>query len=174
MSMLFVVLTLLFLIKIGEPVAGVHFSLPKLFSVSTVLILVSSFIMHQVPVFYKQDNVVLMKKRLGWVVTLGFAFALSQVVAWYEMGTKGVLFTGEATNTFLYLLSALHLLHVAGGLAFSAFFFLKTSRAAGDSIRTLIFIRDPFRRMQLDMLRSYWHFLDILWIALYFVFLFAL
>ncbi|MFB9862700.1 cytochrome c oxidase subunit 3 [Rufibacter immobilis] len=174
MGMLFLVLTVMFLVKASEAATATPFLLPKLFSVSTVVLLVSSFFMHQVPTFYAQDDLVPMKKHLLRSLVLGSVFCVAQVIAWYEMVEAKIFFNGHPAGTFLYLLSALHLLHIGGGLAFCSYLFVKTNRAAKDPIRTLVFIRDPYRLMQVQMLRSYWHFLDILWIALYFVFLFAL
>lgn len=174
MGILFLLLTVMFLYKASEETTPVGFILPKLFSVSTVLILVSGFYMQQVPAFYAQDDLMNMKKRLVWALVLGLGFALAQIVAWYEMAEARVFFDGHPAGTFLYLLSALHLLHIAGGLAFTSYLFLKVNRASKDPIRSLVFNRDPYRLMQVQTLRSYWNFLDGLWIALYFVFLFAL
>ncbi|ALJ00396.1 cytochrome c oxidase subunit 3 [Rufibacter tibetensis] len=174
MGMLFLMLTVMFLYKSGVETTTSDFNLPKLFSVSTVLILVSGFFMQQVPTFYAQDDLVSMKKRLVWSLLLGVAFAFAQIVAWYEMAEARVFFDGHPSGTFLYLLSALHLLHIAGGLAFASYLFLKVNRASSDPIRSLVFNRDPYRLMQVQMLRTYWHFLDALWIVLYFIFLFTL
>jgi cytochrome c oxidase subunit 3 len=43
---------------------------------------------------------------------------------------------------------------------------------ASDGVRSLIFIRDPYRRLQLSMLRTYWQFIGLLWLVLYLVILF--
>ncbi|MGV3538558.1 MAG: cytochrome c oxidase subunit 3 [Rufibacter sp.] len=174
MALLFLVLTAIFLLKVGSATQERPFMLPKLFTVSTVMLLVSSFFLHEAPALYRQDDLVKLKVRLAWALALGFAFTLTQVVGWMELDTQNVLFNGHSTGTLLYFISALHLLHIAGGLAFLTFLFLKTSRAAADPIRTLVFIRDPFRNLQLDLLRTYWHFLDAVWIALFFTFLFAI
>ncbi len=174
MGMLFLILTVMFLYKTGEASAAIQFKIPKLFSVSTVLILVSGFFVQQIPTLYAQDDLVSMQKRLLYALLLGMAFSVSQVIAWYEMVDANIMFDGHPAGTFLYLLSALHLLHVAGGLAFCSFLFIRVNRAAADPIRSLIFNRDPYRLMQLQMLRSYWHFLDGLWVAMFFIFLFSL
>jgi cytochrome c oxidase subunit 3 len=174
MAMLFFILTAMFLFKTGEAATYTPILLPKLFTVSTVVILVSGFYMQQVPGLYIQDDLPKMKKKLLGSLVLGLAFTLAQVVAWYEMAEAKVFFSGHPAGTFLYLISALHLLHVAGGLAFSSFLYVKANRAAADPIRSLIFIRDPYRYMQLQMLRTYWRFLDVVWVALFFIFLFKL
>jgi cytochrome c oxidase subunit III len=174
MGILFFILTLMFLAKVGADETGATFSLPKLFSVSTVVLLLSGFFMQHTPGHYAQDNLPALKRDLLWSLVLGFAFTLAQVTGWYEMADSGIFFSDKAAGSFLYLLPALHLLHIAGGLAFSSYLFIKVNRAASDPIRSLIFNRDPYRLMQLQMLRSYWHFLDGIWVLLYFIFLFAL
>ncbi|QHL86530.1 cytochrome c oxidase subunit III [Nibribacter ruber] len=174
MGILFLVVIMLFLHRVMTLPFSYVFKVPKLFSLSTVILLVSGFFIHYVPMFYRQDNLLQLKRNMRWTLVLGIVFTLSQVVAWYEMTQSGVYFSGQAVGTYLYLLSAMHLLHLAGGLAFLSVLFLKVNRAASDPIRHLVYIRDPFRRMQLEMLRTYWHFMDGLWLALYFVFVFAL
>src|SRR5690606_41834966 len=58
--------------------------------------------------------------------------------------------------TYLYLITALHILHLAGGIIFLSYLFFKTAHVVTDGIRSLIFIRDPYRSLQLSMLTSYW------------------
>lgn len=151
---------------------GNNFELPKFFSISTVLLLFSSYTISKVPRIYKKDKLKRMVRYLGLTLVLGVLFIVAQLIGWNEMTSSGVYFTGKASGTYLYLISALHILHVLGGLIFLSFLFFKTAHVATDSVRTLIFIRDPFRRLQLTMLRSYWNFLDFLWLGLYVVFLF--
>lgn len=149
--------------------------IPKLFSVSTVLVLLSGFVMEKAPSFYQQDELSGLKKTLLGAVALAVAFAFAQIFAWHELVTVQVSLAQEnSASTLLFLLSSLHLLHLAGAIAFVSYLFLNTSRAASDQVRSLIYIRDPFRNLQIVMLRTYWRFLVGLWVALYFLFLFSL
>lgn len=148
------------------------FELPKFFSVSTVLLLFSSYAISKVPGIYKKDKLKKMTRYLGGTLGLGVLFVGAQLIGWNEMTKAGVYFTGKASGTYLYLISALHILHLLGGLIFLSFLFFKTAHVAADGVRSLIFIRDPYRYLQLSMLRSYWNFMDFLWLGLYLVFLF--
>ncbi|MCC9136000.1 heme-copper oxidase subunit III [Pontibacter silvestris] len=151
---------------------GENFKLPKFFNVSTILLLISSYTISKVPRIYKKEKLRKMVKYLGFTLGLGLLFVGAQFLGWNEMSRTGVSFTGKASGTYLYLISALHVLHLLGGIIFLSFLFFKTAHVAADGVRTLIFIRDPFRRLQLSMLCSYWHFMDFLWMGLYIVFLF--
>ena len=146
--------------------------LPKFFSLGTVLLLLSSYTISRVPTIYKKDKLHKMARYLAATLGLGLLFIGSQILGWKEMTDAGVNFSGKASGTYLYLISALHILHLAGGIIFLFFVFFKTAHVATDSVRSLIFIRDPYRHLQLQMLSSYWHFLDFMWVGLYLVFLF--
>jgi cytochrome c oxidase subunit III len=135
-------------------------------------LLFSSYTISKVPGIYRKDKLNRMTRYLGLTLGLGILFIVAQLIGWNEMTNSGVYFTGKASGTYLYLISALHILHLLGGLIFLSFLFFKTAHVASDGVRSLIFIRDPFRSMQLSLLRSYWNFMDFLWLGLYIVFLF--
>ncbi|WP_242919537.1 cytochrome c oxidase subunit 3 [Pontibacter liquoris] len=169
-GVLFFILVVAFARTGGFPQTS--FELPKFFSVSTVLLLFSSYAISRVPRFYKKDKLHKMTRYLGLTLVLGLLFVGAQFIGWNEMVRSGVYFTGKASGTYLYLISALHVLHLLGGIIFLSFLFFKTAHVATDGVRSLIFIRDPYRHLQLTMLCGYWHFMDFLWLGLYLVFLF--
>ncbi|GAB3196380.1 cytochrome c oxidase subunit 3 [Pontibacter aydingkolensis] len=148
------------------------FELPKFFSISTLILLFSSYTISKIPRIYRKDKLNRMTRYLGMTLGLGILFIVAQLIGWNEMTRAGVYFSGKASGTYLYLISALHILHLLGGLIFLSFLFFKTAHVAADGVRSLIFIRDPYRSMQLSMLRTYWNFMDFLWLGLYIVFLF--
>ncbi|MBB6610056.1 cytochrome c oxidase subunit 3 [Pontibacter sp. Tf4] len=169
-GVLFLILLIAFVRTGGFGSGLVQF--PKFFSVSTVMLLISSYTISRVPGIYKKDKLKKMVRYLGFTLVLGLLFVGAQLLGWREMEAAGITFSGRASGTYLYLISALHILHLVGGLIFLAFLFFKTAHMATDSVRSLIYIRDPYRQLQLTMICSYWHFLDFVWLALYLVFLF--
>ncbi|CAN5911159.1 cytochrome c oxidase subunit 3 [soil metagenome] len=171
-GVLFIILTIAYANSDSFSLTGITPTLPKFFSISTVLLLISSYTISRTSYYYKRDRLNKLKKFLGFTLLLGFGFVLAQLAGWNEFATRGVTFTGKASGTYIYLISALHMLHLLGGIIFMAFLFFKTVHASSDAVRSLIFIRDPSRQMQIDMLTSYWHFMDFLWVGLYFFFLF--
>ena len=58
------------------------------------------------------------------------------------------------------------------GMLFLLALLLRVTHAKRDAVRTLIFIRNPYYRRQLRLLGTYWHFIDVLWVMLFAVFLF--
>lgn len=147
---------------------------PRFFGLSTVLLLLSSAVLRPTTRLYRKDNLSRLAQRLGYTLLLGLGFAATQAAGWRELFMAGLPFQGQATGTYVYLISALHLVHLTVGLVFLTYFWVRTRHAAADGVRTLFFIRNPYRRLQLRMLRFYWHYLDALWVALFVLFLFAL
>ncbi|KAA9345675.1 cytochrome c oxidase subunit 3 [Adhaeribacter soli] len=145
---------------------------PRFFSVSSILILLSSYTISRVSKFYRQDELRKMNEYLSFTLMLALMFVLSQLAGWYELAKSGIYFKGQPFGSYIYLISALHILHLGAGIMYLVYVYLRTMYAAADPVRTLVYIRDPYRLLQLSMLSTYWHFLDGLWLALYFIFLF--
>ena len=50
------------------------------------------------------------------------------------------------------------------------YFLLRALEAKNDAVKTLLFESDPFCKMKVDVLCTYWHFVDGLWVYLYLFF----
>ena len=138
------------------------FELPTVFTISTVIILVSSLTMHLSVRAARSNDTQAIKTYLLVTLGLGFAFVFTQFLGWNELVKNGVFFVDKTTpsGSFFYVLSGLHLAHLAFGLLGLIF----TSARA---------IRERYNSSDyegLSLCATYWHFLDGLWIYL-FVFL---
>jgi len=88
---------------------------------------------------------------------LGLIFVGGQYLAWLKLRTQGLYLATNPNSAFFYVLTAMHGLHVLGGL--------------GGLLRVLYKLREPvsLRRSTLDATSYYWHFMGILWLYLLFV-----
>jgi cytochrome c oxidase subunit 3 len=145
---------------------------PRYFSLSTIVLLVSSYTISQAKRLYQQDDMQNLVRCLGATLLLSSIFAGLQILGWRELLNQGVLLNGVASGTFVYLISGLHVVHLLGGMLFLLALLLRTVHASRDGVRTLVFIRNPYRRLQLHMITVYWHFIDVLWVVLFAAFLF--
>ena len=160
-------------LRSGVP-TGLH-ALPRYFSLSTIVLIVSSYTLAQASRLYGQDDLGSLGRCLGATLLLGAMFSGLQVLGWRELMAQGVPFQGAASSSsgqFIYLISALHVAHLLGGMLFLLAELLRVVHADRDAVRTLVFIRNPYRRRQLRLLGTYWHFIDVLWVLLFAVFLF--
>ena len=160
-------------IRSGVP-TGLY-ALPRYFSLSTIVLIVSSYTLGQARRLYAQDDLSSLGRCLGATMLLGCVFSGLQVLGWRELMAQGVPFQGQGSNSsgeFIYLISALHVAHLLGGMLFLLSLLLRVVHADRDGVRALVFIRNPYYRQQLQLLETYWHFIDGLWVVLFAVFLF--
>ena len=90
-----------------------------------------------------------------WLVAggvLAAVFVIGQLVAWQMLSAAGETVTVNPSNSFLYLLTGLHGLHVLGGLAAWGVTIAQLRRA------------DPFQAT--GRRARYWHFLLAVWLVL--------
>jgi cytochrome c oxidase subunit III len=85
------------------------------------------------------------------------AFLAGQLLAWRALNADGYFLASNPASTFFYLLTAVHGLHLLGGLVAMA----RTAlRARGDvDIGRL--------RLSLELCAMYWHFLLLVWLVLF-------
>jgi cytochrome c oxidase subunit 3 len=84
-------------------------------------------------------------------------FLVGQLVAWRQLDELGYYVASNPANTFFYLLSALHGIHLLGGL-------VAWGRTAGKLRHTG---NTSELRPEIELCALYWHFLLIIWLALF-------
>jgi cytochrome c oxidase subunit 3 len=145
---------------------------PRWFSLSTVVLMGSSYVLSQGARLYRSDDIHGLTRCLGATLLLGCIFAGLQLLGWRELHQQGIFWTKEPSGTYVYLISALHVLHLLGGMIFLGVLLGFAGRATRDGIRMLVFIRNPYWRLRLRLLTIFWHYVDVLWVVLFMVFLF--
>lgn len=162
--MLFAGLTSAYIVRQADG-QWLSFSLPPMFWVSSVVILLSSISMHYALISVKKNNQSGLKLGLLLTILLGLGFGVSQFLGWAELVEGGIYFAGKSANpsgSFLYALSGLHLAHIISGLIYLLVVWVKAQLGKYNSRRI-----GPVKNAAL-----YWHFLDGLWIYLFIFLLF--
>ena len=94
---------------------------------------------------------------------LTFAFLGGQLLVWRQLTSAGYYLATNPADAFFYILTALHGLHLAGGLWFWA-------RAAG-SVRKGLESRPVNEvarvRLSVTLCSVYWHYLLLVWLILF-------
>lgn len=146
---------------------------PKSFIISTLIILSSSFTVARVLPAYEKDDIDEIKKCLGITFLLGILFSVLQFTGWQELQAKNILFNGERTGAYLYVISGMHVLHMAGVIAFALYLLMEAHKVSKDAVRHLMYATNPYQKVKFRMLNDFWHFVDVLWIILFIYFLFS-
>jgi len=157
--MLFAALTSGFVVYSGGKGHGLDVILPSAFRYSTIVIAFSSITLFLASKAAKQLQLEKQRLFLWLTFALGVAFFCIQLYGWYVLTAKmGVYFINpNASRSFIYVFSGMHLLHVCAGLLV----LLNTITA---SSRNIPQVRNLFK---MEMASIFWHFLDIIWIYLY-------
>ncbi len=136
------------------------FDLPFQVWISSALIIASS-----VTYSLAERAIGAFKYDLGrnWLIAttaLGAAFISSQFLVWMALAAKGLYVSGNPYAGFFYILTAAHLVHVAGGIVALGSVLLRNWYPARTEI-------EGTRRTEIA--RSvgwYWHFMGLLWLVL--------
>jgi cytochrome c oxidase subunit III len=89
---------------------------------------------------------------------LGAAFVLGQFGAWRALRAQGVFLATNPHSSFFYMLTGIHILHLAGGLGWFLALSARLRRLAPAQGRDAI-----------GLFATYWHFIGLLWAYLLFV-----
>lgn len=102
-----------------ERVVRTGFSLPFVpaLAVSTVVLAVSAMAAGEARKAASRGEWWPARRWLGVTAALGLLFAASQYVAWLQLSGQGIYLQTNPHSSFFYLLTALHVLHLAGGIA---------------------------------------------------------
>lgn len=136
------------------------FNLPALFFVSTAVIVLSSGTMWWAQKAVAAGNA--NGTRLGTLLTLGLGilFCALQVMAWKALYGQGIVFAGRQSNiagAIMYVITAMHFLHIVGGLI----------ALSVTSIKTLANRYTAENHLGLSLCAIFWHFLGALWVILF-------
>lgn len=166
MTMTFAGLTSAYVVSKSRADWDVDLVFPDAFIISLFVILISSASLHFVKEAIQNDQRKLATILLSTTVILGVVFVFLQFQGFEDMMGQGYHFTGPTSNivsTFMFIIVATHLAHIVGGL-----------------IVLFVLIYNHFKQryqkgktLGLELGAMYWHFVDALWVYLFFFLYFA-
>ena len=88
---------------------------------------------------------------------LGFVFLIGQWLAWGELKNRGFYVNSNPSSSFAYLLTAVHAIHLMGGIIALLY----------EVIASLRHKAVESRRIVIEIASLYWHFMAALWIYVF-------
>src|SRR5215213_765014 len=153
--MMFAGLTSAYIVKSGQP-GWVGVKTPTVFWYSTAVILISSITIQSALRAFKQRAMGQFRVLFLLTLVLGIVFVILQSTGFKYLWDHGVKFEGAGAGQFLYIIFGLHALHVLGGII--ALFIIAGRQYFG---KTRSYSSTP-----IEVISTYWHFVDILWLYL--------
>ena len=143
----------------------VSFDLPSSFYTSTILIVISSITIFIAQRFLRNNNRSISILFLAITLLLGVLFVWFQYIGFNELKASGLYFTGKGSTvstSFLIGITLMHVLHLIAGIITLIVVLIKHINNKYNSDNMLGF----------ELGSIFWHFVDVLWIYLFFFFYF--
>jgi len=134
----------------------VTFDLPGMFWFSTAVIILSSLTLYMSHQAFKQREMARYRVLVVTTLLLGILFVVMQFIGFNQLWVKGITLQKNVSFSFLYVIVGLHALHVIGGVVALLILFAK---AFSGKVRN-------YNIVPLEVISTYWHFVDALWIYL--------
>jgi cytochrome c oxidase subunit 3 len=144
---------------IGHELWAEHTPLLQLpYALTFTTILVLSSITCQLGVFRaERGDVHGLRRWFTLTFVMGLTFVLGQVNEYRHLVSEGIKINSDGFGSMFYLTTGFHALHVTGGLIAFIFFM----------IRTTLSRFTPAQATAAIVVSYYWHFVDLVWIALF-------
>lgn len=152
------------IVRQGANPDWLHFTLPPILFFNTLVVIASSvtlYVAHPrvasaaTPV----SDTVVAPPSPRWIyitVVLGFVFLVGQILAWRSLAGQGLSLSSGPSSAFFYLLTAMHGLHLLGGLA--GLLYVVARVRAASAVRAVTIYKAA---------SLYWHFMTVLWLYLF-------
>lgn len=167
LTMTFAGLLSAFIVSSSRPDWADNFIIPTQFTISTIVILASSLL-----VIFAKKNIITDNKNaatsaLVMAFFLGIIFIILQFLGFQEITNQGYYFTGNASNvtaSYIYLIAFLHIVHIFSGIIVLSVVIYNHFKKRYSKDQMLGF----------ELGATFWHFVDVLWLLLFFFFLYFL
>ncbi len=130
---------------------------PPILWLNTIVLLVSSAIAQWALTSARKGKLDNLRKGLLLTTILGAAFVVGQLIAWRQLATSGIYLQTNPASSFFYLLTAMHGLHLLGGIIALAWATVKAWRKEFAI----------HRHLAIELCVVYWHFLAFVWVWLF-------
>ncbi|MFZ4056651.1 MAG: cytochrome c oxidase subunit 3 [Ferruginibacter sp.] len=153
--MMFAGLTSAYVVKRNQA-NWTSFDLPIAFWYSTAAIVLSSVFLYLADKAFKAREMTKYRSLVVLTLVFGVLFIVLQVIGFNALWQGGLTLTINVSYSFLYVIVGLHGLHVAGGIIALIVLFAK---AFSTKVRN-------YDIVPVEVISTYWHFVDFLWIYL--------
>jgi len=161
-TMSFAALTSALFVRQGSGMDWQHMILPPILYANTLVLLASSVTLEVARrrlAGYALGIESQIAAPMRWLVitlALGLLFVAGQYVAWLQLKGAGLYLATNPNRSFFYVFTAVHALHVLGGLCGLVYVMSKLRRSI-------------LRQSTFAAAAQYWHFMDVLWLYLLWV-----
>ena len=130
---------------------------PQLLWGNTVMLVLASVVFQWTRNVAKRGRASAIKPGLLLAGFFTIAFLVGQLIAWQQLNASGQFMTSNPANAFFFLLTALHGMHILGGMYVWARATVRTF--GGHDVAAV--------SHSVELCTIYWHFLLLVWLVLF-------
>ncbi|MDX8459891.1 cytochrome c oxidase subunit 3 [Mesorhizobium humile] len=131
--------------------------LPRLLWLNTGVLVLSSIALQCAVVAARRGQTDMVRLGLATAGLTALAFLAGQLLAWRQLTEDGYLLASNPANSFFYLITAMHGLHILGGLVGLG----RASASVWNGARA------ERLRLSVELCAMYWHFLLFVWLGIF-------
>jgi cytochrome c oxidase subunit III len=132
-------------------------SVSRILWLNTGILILSSVALHCAVIAARRRQSETLKLALVTGGLTALAFLAGQLFAWQELSVEGNFLAANPANSFFYLLTGMHGLHILGGLV----------ALAGTAAKAWNHAAWERLRLSTELCATYWHFLLFVWLGLF-------
>jgi cytochrome c oxidase subunit 3 len=131
--------------------------IPRLLWLNTGVLVLSSIALQCAAVAARKGQIETVRLGLVTAGLTAIGFLIGQLMAWRALAADGYFLSSNPANSFFYLITGMHGLHILGGLVGLGRVSVKAWSGA------------PMERLRVgvEMCAMYWHFLLFVWLGLF-------
>ncbi|MCZ7910250.1 cytochrome c oxidase subunit 3 [Agrobacterium leguminum] len=134
--------------------------IPGLLWVNTAALAASSLALQWAKTEIRPDHRDRLNAALVTAIATAVFFVVGQFLAWRQLISAGYILADNPSNSFFYMITGLHGLHILGGL----FVLGRTAiRARSEPLSARM-------RLSVELCAIYWHFMLVVWLILFALF----
>jgi cytochrome c oxidase subunit III len=130
--------------------------MPTLLWINTAVLVVSSVALHWAYMAARRNDLEGVIAGLLTGGASGVIFLIGQLLVWQQLNVAGYFLASNPANAFFYLITAVHGLHLVGGL-------VALGRTIAKVFRGIKLVE---LRLSVELCAIYWHFLLLVWLVL--------
>lgn len=134
--------------------------LPRILWLNTGILVISSVALQRAKTEAARSNDSALRLALMTALAATTGFLIGQLFAWKELVTAGYVIADNPANSFFYLITGMHGLHILGGL----FVLSRTTSRVWQGAPL------PKVRLSIELCTMYWHFMLVVWLVLFALF----
>ena len=134
---------------------------PNLLWLNTILLFIVTFFFSRISNDLKKKYTTKIKKNLIFVGVLSYLFLFGQIFFWFILMESGKFVATNSYFTSFYFFTALHGLHLLGGLLFWGKVCSSTLKLENDKVLS--------QKKNIEALSLYWTFLLVVWVIFFLI-----